>query len=62
MKAGGPPAFQIRLRSRRVQRELDRLPEVDYQRTLTKIKALAHDPQPRGCEKLAEDIYPGKDR
>jgi mRNA interferase RelE/StbE len=50
-------AFEVRLRSRRVQRELDSLQEVDYQRVATRLRTLANDPRPRGCEKLYDDIY-----
>ena len=50
-------AFEVRLRSRRVQRELDSLPEADYQRVATRLRALANDPRPRGCEKLYAGIY-----
>lgn len=50
-------AFEVRLRSRRVQRELDSLQEVDYQRVSARLKTLANDPRPRGGEKLYDDIY-----
>lgn len=50
-------AFEVRLRSRRVQRELGNLQEADYQRVATRLRALAHDPRPQGCEKLYDDIY-----
>jgi len=50
-------AFEVRLRSRRVQRELDSLQEADYQRVAARLRTLAHDPRPRGCEKLYDDIY-----
>jgi mRNA-degrading endonuclease RelE of RelBE toxin-antitoxin system len=57
MSANERPTFQIRLRSRRVERELDSLQEVDYQRVSAKLKALASDPRPQNCEKLSDDIY-----
>ena len=50
-------AFEVRLRSRRAQRELDGLQEADYQRVAARLRALANDPRPRGCEKLYDDIY-----
>ena len=50
-------AFEVRLRSKRVQRELDSLQEADYQRVATRLRTLANDPRPRGCEKLYDDIY-----
>ena len=49
--------FEIRLRSRRVQRELDSLQETDYQRVTAKLRALANVPRPQGCEKLYDAIY-----
>lgn len=51
------PAYEVRLRSRMVQRELDSLRESDYQRVIARIRALARDARPKGCEKLYEDIY-----
>lgn len=57
MSAKEQPAFAVRLRSKRVQRELDGLQEGDYQRVLGKLKSLAADPRPQGCEKLHDDIY-----
>lgn len=48
---------EVRLRSKRVQKELDNLPESDLQRVLAKLKTLAHEPRPRGCEKLHDEIY-----
>ncbi len=50
-------AFRVRLRSRRVQRELDSLQEADYQRVATRLRALANAPRPKGCEKLYDGIY-----
>ena len=44
--------FEVILRSRRVQREVDSLQEADYQRVLARLKALASVPRPQGCEKL----------
>ena len=57
MSANEQPTFEVRLRSRRVQRELDGLQETDYQRVAAKLKALANEPRPQGCEKLYDDIY-----
>lgn len=36
---------------------MDGLREGDYQRVLAKLKALADDPRPHGCEKLYDDVY-----
>ena len=57
MSANEQPAFDVRLRSRRVQRELDSLREADYQRVVARLKALANDPRPQGCEKLYDDVH-----
>jgi mRNA-degrading endonuclease RelE of RelBE toxin-antitoxin system len=51
------PVFEVRLRSKRVQRELDALQEVDYERVVAKLRGLAKAPRPRGCEKLYDAIY-----
>jgi mRNA-degrading endonuclease RelE of RelBE toxin-antitoxin system len=57
MNKSEQPGFQIRLRSKRVQHELDRLIGEDYQRVLTKLKALALNPKPRESTKLSAGIY-----
>ncbi|OGN92464.1 MAG: hypothetical protein A2Z75_03685 [Chloroflexi bacterium RBG_13_50_10] len=57
MSENEPAAFEVRLRSKRVQRELDSLHKTDYQRVIIRLRSLAHDPRPHGCEKLYDDIY-----
>jgi len=57
MSAGERDVFEVRLRSKRVQRELDALQGVDYDRVMAKLRALANDPRPQGCDKLYDDIY-----
>lgn len=57
MSASEQPAFELRLRSRRVQRELDSLYAVDYQRVIDSLRALANNPKSQGCEKLYDNIY-----
>ena len=57
MSSSGPQKFVVRLRSKRVQRELDSLQENDYRRILEKLKTLADNPLPQGCEKLFDDVY-----
>ena len=57
MSANEQPAFSVRLRSRRVQRELDSLREADYQRVVARLKTLANAPRPPGCEKLYDDVH-----
>ena len=57
MSENEPAAFEVRLRSKRVQRELDSLQKTDYQRVIARLRALAVNPRPQGCEKLYDDIY-----
>jgi mRNA interferase RelE/StbE len=57
MSANEHPVFEVRLRSKRVQRELDSLQEVDYERVLVKLRALATTPRPQGCEKLCDAVF-----
>ncbi|MBM3120137.1 MAG: type II toxin-antitoxin system mRNA interferase toxin, RelE/StbE family [Chloroflexi bacterium] len=57
MSESEPAAFEVRLRSKRVQRELDSLLKADYQRVIARLRGLAHDLRPQGCEKLSDDIY-----
>ena len=38
---------------RRAQKELSRLPSRDYERVRDRIRALADEPRPHGCSKLA---------
>lgn len=57
MSTNEQPVFEVRLRSKRVQRELDALQGVDYERVVVKLRALANGPRPRGCEKLYDAIY-----
>ena len=40
-----------------VQKDFDNIPKKDLRRILNRIKALAEDPRPSGCEKLT-----GKER
>ncbi len=57
MSASERPKLDVRLRSRRVQRELRALHEPDHRRVLSVLQALASDPRPPGCEKLDDDVY-----
>jgi mRNA interferase RelE/StbE len=57
MTTNGQRVFEVRLRSKRVQRELDALRGVDYDRVVIKLRALANAPRPQGCEKLYDAIY-----
>ena len=56
MSASERPKLDVRLRSRRVQRELRALHEPDHRRVLSALRALAGEPMPPGCEKL-DDVY-----
>ena len=57
MSASGSPSYAVRLRSRRVRREMDALREPDHRRVLASLRALADQPRPIGCEKLYDDVY-----
>jgi len=57
MNPSGLPGYAVRLRSRRVRREMDALREPDYRRVLASMRALADQPRPAGCEKLYDDVY-----
>lgn len=57
MSASEPSKFDVRLRSRRVQKEVDALHGPDYRRVLSVIRGLAQDPRPSGCEKLYDNVY-----
>jgi mRNA-degrading endonuclease RelE of RelBE toxin-antitoxin system len=56
MSVNEQPVFEVRLRSRRVQRELDGLQEVDHERVVVKLRALVSNPRPQGSEKLYDAI------
>lgn len=49
--------YEIRLRSKRVRRELDSLQRIDYERVLARLEALAENPRPKGVEKLYDSIF-----
>ena len=44
--------FEVRIK-RSVAKELLRLPKADNRRIIGRIQALASDPRPTGCERLA---------
>lgn len=49
--------YKIQIKSSAVK-ELDKVPKKDLQKIVVKIKALAFDPRPQGCEKLSgEEKY-----
>ena len=49
--------FEVRLRSKTVQRELDGLQKTDRGRVMSRLKGLVGEPRPHGCEKLLGDVY-----
>ena len=57
MSAAARPIYEIRFRSRRVNRELDALSQTDYRRVTVAIEHLASDPRPAGTARLEDDIY-----
>jgi len=40
-----------------VQRELDALRGADYDRVIVRLRSLANNPRPPGCEKLYDTVY-----
>ena len=57
MSSSEPLRHEVRLRSRRVRRELEALQAPDHRRVLAVLQSLADDPRPQGCEKLYDDVY-----
>jgi len=57
MSGRDQPVFEVRLRSKRVQRELDALRGVDYDRVIVRLRSLTSNPRPPGCEKLYQTVY-----
>ncbi len=49
--------YLVRLRSRRVERELDDLPESVYKRIIEVLLALGDNPRPGSSVKITDDIY-----
>ena len=49
--------YSIRLRSKRVRKQLDDLSAADFRRVDAKITRLRENPRPRGARKLFDDIY-----
>ncbi len=50
-------SYEVKLRSRRVRKEIDSLNQPDYRRVVDTLKELSINPRPFGCEKLTHDIY-----
>jgi len=49
--------YRIRLRSKKVRKQLDGLSAADFRRVDAKITRLRENPRPRGARKLFDDIY-----
>ena len=49
--------YQILNASRRVERELDKIPGRDFERVAKAIQRLAENPRPFGVVKLADNIF-----
>ncbi len=46
------PRYRVELFDRKVQRQLDRIPDPDFGRLAQAILGLEEDPRPPGCRKL----------
>jgi mRNA-degrading endonuclease RelE of RelBE toxin-antitoxin system len=57
MSEGGKAGFEVRLRSKRVQRELDQLKGGEFNRVFEAIKSLEFEPRPSGSEKIFKSIF-----
>lgn len=49
--------YDVRLRSRRVERELNSIPANDFSRILNAIEALAETPRPAGAVQVDGNIF-----
>ena len=49
--------YQILNASRRVERELDKIPEREHGKIVAAIERLAENPRPFGVQKLADAIF-----
>jgi len=57
MSTAARPPYSVRIRSRRVQRELDAVPRNDIQRVLAAIRNLANSPRPARSVRLDGNIF-----
>ena len=57
MSEAGSGHYEVRLRSRRVQRELNVIPANYYPRILRAIEALAETPRPAGAAQIDGNIF-----
>ena len=49
--------YRVKLRSKKVQKQLDHLPSADFRLVDEKLLSLAENPRPVGCRKLVDYIY-----
>ena len=49
--------YQVRLRSKKVRKQLDDISPPDFDLVDAKLMALRGNPRPRGCRKLVDNIY-----
>lgn len=50
-------AYEVRVASRRVEKQLDTVPDEYYARTAAAIQGLADDPRPMGVKKLGGHVH-----
>ena len=50
-------AYEVRVASRRVEKQLDTVPDEYYARTAAAIQGLADDPRPTGVKKLGGRVH-----
>jgi mRNA interferase RelE/StbE len=49
--------YKVRFKSPKVEKELEAIPDSDYDNVANKILALRIDPRPHRCRKLVDSIY-----
>jgi len=49
--------YRVKLRSKKVQKQLDHLSPADFRLVDEKLLSLAENPRPAGCRKLVDHIY-----
>ena len=49
--------YTIQVASSRVERRLTALPEIDRAHLVTRLRALANQPRPKGVKALARNVY-----
>lgn len=57
MIESGRHEYRIDLASKKIEKQLDNIPDKFYNKISQKINSLALNPRPFGCQKLSEKVY-----